>query len=310
MRPDNPVRRPVARSYDAAVPELSAGLPGIPDLPWESLSHCQVLAQLTGAGWVPCRVGDWAVALRSPEGHVAARVCPFDPAYWAFVDLCRECAGNRWLPRIELADNLEGGGSVVFLEYVAPVDQPVVKDFAEQWQARDRDPEFAEISRAAQRIHVEHQKSTPWWGRCDLDDAHIHSAAGRPVLLDVFCMAGSDLYQAILDDVRLPSHQHQPPVALPCLRRIPSQRRQRGSPLRPPHAQQCRPHQRRLPTTDSAPQGDGPAQTRERAICRARHGWRTTGRAPKGPFRRRCFRPDHAQPGTLWRMPPRRCRGR
>jgi hypothetical protein len=47
------------------------------------------------------------VALRSPEGTVVARVCPFDPAYWAFVDLCRECAGNRWLPRIELAAGLE-----------------------------------------------------------------------------------------------------------------------------------------------------------------------------------------------------------
>ena len=201
MRPDNPVHRPVARGYDAAVPELSAGLPGIPDLPWESLSHRQVLAELTGAGWVPCGVGDWAVALRSPEVHVAVRVCPFDPAYWAFVDLCRECAGNPWLPRIDLAAGLEGGGSVVFLEFVVPVGHPVVKAFAEQWQARDRDPEFQEVSRAAQRIHAQYQKSTPWWGRCDLDDAHIYSAAGRPVLLDVYCMAGSDLYQAILDDV-------------------------------------------------------------------------------------------------------------
>jgi hypothetical protein len=34
---------------------------------------------------VPCGVGDWAVALRSPEGTVVARVCPFDPAYRAFV---------------------------------------------------------------------------------------------------------------------------------------------------------------------------------------------------------------------------------
>jgi len=79
---------------------------------------------------VPCGVGDRAVALRSPEGTVVARVCPFDPAYPAFVDLCRECAGNRWLPRIELAADLEGGGSVVFLEFVAPVDHPVVKQFA------------------------------------------------------------------------------------------------------------------------------------------------------------------------------------
>ena len=191
----------VARSYAAAVPEPSAGQLGIPDLPWASLSPRQVLAELAGAGWVPCGVGDWAVALRSPEGYVAARVCPFDPAYWAFVDLCRECAGNRWLPRIELAADLEGGGSVVFLEFVVPVGHPVVKDFAEQWQARDGDPEFQEVSRAAQRIHAQYRKLTPWWGRCDLDDEHIYSAAGLPVLLDVYCMAGSDLYNAILEDV-------------------------------------------------------------------------------------------------------------
>ena len=121
----NPVRRAMTWRYDAAVPELSAGLPGFAGLPWESLSHRQVLAELAMQGWVPCGVGDWAVALRSPEGALVARVCPFDPAYWAFVDLCRECAGNRWLPRIELAAGLEGGGSVVFLEFVAPVDHPV-----------------------------------------------------------------------------------------------------------------------------------------------------------------------------------------
>ena len=196
-----PVRRPAARRYDAAVPELSPGLPGIPDLTWESLSHRQVLAELATEGWVPCGVGDWAVALRSPEGTVVARVCPFDPAYWAFVDLCRECAGNRWLPRIELAAGLEGGGSVVFLEFLAPVGHPVVKQFAEQWRTRDGDAEFQEVRRAAQRIDAEYRKSTPWWGRCDLDDAHIFRAADRPVLIDIFCMDGGSLYRKILEDV-------------------------------------------------------------------------------------------------------------
>src|SRR5260370_36103096 len=108
----NPVRRPVACRYDAAVPELSAGLPRIPGLPWESLSHRQVLAELAGGGWVPCGVGDWAVALRSPEGTIVARVCPFDPAYWAFVALCRECRGNRARPGHHLASVLEVAGSV------------------------------------------------------------------------------------------------------------------------------------------------------------------------------------------------------
>jgi len=180
------------------VPELGAGLP---HLRWESLSHRQVLAGLAMRGWVPCGIGDWAVALRSPDGSLAARVCPFDPAYWAFVDLCRACAGNRWLPAIELASDLEGGGSVVFLEYVAPVDHPVVKDFAEQWRARADDAEFQQVRQAAEAIDAEYRASTPWWGRCDLDDEHIYRAADRPVLLDVYCMAGADLYDAILEDV-------------------------------------------------------------------------------------------------------------
>ena len=38
-------------------------------------------------------------------------------------------------------------------------------------------------------------------GGSDLDDAHIFRAANWPVLLDVFCMAGTDLYDAILEDV-------------------------------------------------------------------------------------------------------------
>lgn len=220
----NQERRPVERRYDAAVSELSAGLPGIPDLPWESLSHRQVLAELATEGWVPCGVGDWAVALRSPEGTLVARVCPFDPAYAAFVDLCRECAGNRWLPRIELAADLEGGGSVVFLEFVAPVGHPVVKQFAELWQNRAADPEFQEVSRAAQRIEAEYRTSTPWWGRCDLDDAHIYRAADRPVLLDVFCMAGTDLYNAILEDVaevhrRLPRERMRYALEIPYIAR-------------------------------------------------------------------------------------------
>ena len=40
-----------------------------------------------------------------------------------------------------------------------------------------------------------------WWGGYDLDDAHVFRAADRPVLIDVFCMAGTELYRAILEDV-------------------------------------------------------------------------------------------------------------
>jgi hypothetical protein len=174
----------------------------IPDLPWELLSHREVLAELAVRGWVPCGVGDWAVALRSQEGTVVARVCPFDPAYSAFVDLCRECVGNRWLPRVELATGLEGGGSVVFLEFVAPVDHAVAGQVAEQWRSGAGDAEFEEVRRAARMIDAGYRKSTPWWDGFDLNEAHVRRAAdGRLVLIDVFCMDGASLYAMILEDV-------------------------------------------------------------------------------------------------------------
>ena len=112
--------------------------------PVESLSHRYVLAELATEGWVPCGGGRPGGGAAVPGRTVVAGVCPFDPAYRAFVDLCRECAGNRWLPRIELAVGLEGGGSVVVLEFVAPVDHPVHGKFAEQRRARAGDAEFQE----------------------------------------------------------------------------------------------------------------------------------------------------------------------
>ena len=58
------------------------------------------------------------------------------------------------------------------------------------------------MRRAAQVIDAGYRKSTPWWGRCDLNEAHIRRAAdGRLVLIDVFCMDGASLYREILEDV-------------------------------------------------------------------------------------------------------------
>ena len=201
-------------------------MPELPGLPWQSLSHRQVLAGLVARDWVPIGAGDWALALRSPDGDLVARVCPFDPAYWAFVDLCRECAGNPWLPRIELASRLEGGGSVVFLEYVTAVGHPLSERVAERWRARAEDAEYGELCRTARRIDAAYRESTPWWGRCDLDATHhlYWSAHDHPVLIDIYCLAGSDLYGAILDDVaavhrRIPREQMRYALDIPYIAR-------------------------------------------------------------------------------------------
>jgi len=218
----------MACGYGAAVarPELpSADRPRIPGLPWERLSHRQVLGVLVNAGWVLSGAGDWAVALRSPEGTLIARVCPFDPAYRAFVDLCRQCAGNRWLPGIELAADLDGGGSVVFLEFAAPARQVLARQVAAQWRAGAGDAELAEVRRAASVIDAQYRKSTPWWDGLDLNEAHIRKAAdGRLVLIDIFCMDGAALYSKILEDVtevhrRIPRERMRYALEIPYIAR-------------------------------------------------------------------------------------------
>ena len=215
--------------------EVADRAPGRPVLPplssadWGSLSHRQVMAELIGWGWVPCGVGDWAVALRSPEGALVARVCPFDPAYAAFVDLCTRSAGNPWLPRIELAADLEGGGSVAVLEYLAEAEPEDATRIAGQWQAGDPvDAEFADVRRSAHEVDKEYRASTPWWDGIDLNRAHVRRAAdGRLVLIDIFCMDGAALYGQILEDVaevhrRIPRDQMRYALEIPYIARAAS----------------------------------------------------------------------------------------
>jgi hypothetical protein len=185
-----------ARRYVAEVPELSAGSPAIPGLPWESLSHRQVLAELATQGWVPCgggRLGGGAAVTGGSPRRASVPVRPGLLGLRGPVPRVRrqpvaaeDRAGRG--PRRRRFGRLPG--------IRRPVDHPVVKHFAEQWRARAEDADFQEVRRAAQMIDAEYRKSTPWWGRCDLDDDHIFRAAdGRPVLIDVFCMAGTELYR-------------------------------------------------------------------------------------------------------------------
>ncbi|NUR59576.1 MAG: hypothetical protein HOV87_13050 [Catenulispora sp.] len=174
----------------------------IPALPWADLSHRRVLAELIEAGWVPAGVGDWATGLRSPDGALVARVCPFDPAYAAFVDLCRACPGNPWLPKIELAADLEGGGSVVFLEYAAPTDPAVAAQVADRFRTGADEDALDAVRDAARTIDARYRSTTPWWDGFDLNQAHVRRALdGRLVFIDVFCMDGAALYGTILRDL-------------------------------------------------------------------------------------------------------------
>jgi hypothetical protein len=173
---------------------------------WESLSYREAMARLIEWGWTPCGIGDWAVALRSPSGEFAARVCPFDPAYTEFLELCRRCAGNPYLPRVEVALDLDGGASLTVMEFLAPVTADVAGQVKQRWQdgagAPEPDRDFDALRRAAIALDAECRDRVPWWERVDLNEGNVRRAIdGRLVLTDIFCIEGAALYGQIRKDV-------------------------------------------------------------------------------------------------------------
>ncbi|MBB3728069.1 hypothetical protein [Nonomuraea dietziae] len=174
--------------------------------PWPSMNHREVTAELVLEGWVPCGLGDWAMALRSPDGSMAARVCPFDPAYAAFTELCRRLPDNPYLPRVVLDTPLEGGGTLAVLEFLAPLEQARAEEVARQWREGGGEAALAEVRRAAAEVDAECRATVPWWDGVDLNPGNVRRALdGRIVLIDVFCMDGAALYAQILEDAAVVS---------------------------------------------------------------------------------------------------------
>lgn len=171
------------------------------DRSWGTRSHRETLAELVLLGWTPCGVGDWAVALRSPSGSLAARICPFDPAYSAFVELCRRCAGSRYLPHIDLTSALDGGGSLTVLEFLAPAPEVVAGQLIRQWKQDDGDAELSFVKATALAVDEEYRARLPWWDGIDLNQGNVRqSVDGRLILVDLFSMDGAALYGQILQD--------------------------------------------------------------------------------------------------------------
>jgi hypothetical protein len=175
---------------------------------WAGRSYREALADLLGLGWLPCGVGDWAVALRSPGGLQAARVCPFDPAYEGFLELCRRCSGNRYLPRVELEVALAGSGSVTVLEFLTAAPDTAATTLVRQWEEDRGDAELAAVKSTALAIDGECRARVPWWDGIDMNPGNIRlSAAGGLRLIDIFCMDGAALYGQVRKDAAVVRHR-------------------------------------------------------------------------------------------------------
>ena len=131
-------------------------------------------------------------------------MCPFDPAYAAFLELCRRQPDNPYLPRVAFDTPLDGGGTLSVLEYLTTLEPERATELAGQWREGSGDQALAEVRRAAVAVDDEFRARTPWWDGIDLNPGNVRQALdGRIAVIDVFCMDGASVYAQILEDARV-----------------------------------------------------------------------------------------------------------
>lgn len=179
------------------------------------LNHREAAGWLLADGWNVCGVGDWATVWRSPDGELAARVSPFEPAYEVFVRLCRALAGKPLLPRIELDSPLEGGGRLTVMEFLAPADGGRAAEVWKRWDTADADDPVAAVRTEAERLNAEAAEAIPYWGGLDRNPSNVMATpAGELRLVDLFYADGLEIYAELLKDpaevlARFPAEQRR-----------------------------------------------------------------------------------------------------
>ena len=161
--------------------------------PGRQADHRDAEQALRAAGWTPCGAGDWAIALRSPDGTAAARISPFDPTGPYSAALYREAAHTRQVPVLFAHRRLTGGGDLQVLEWLQPVPEDEAVAFHRAIAVRA--PHVAELVDVVRRVHDRARRELPWCGPLDHNPANVMRAAdGRLVVADLFYADGPDLY--------------------------------------------------------------------------------------------------------------------
>ncbi len=163
-------------------------------MPWTD-----VVSALQTHGWTPCGTGDWATALRSPSGALAARISPFDPAGPYSAMLYREAAHTRQVPALVEHRVLSGGADLTVMEYLSPVAE--AEGAAFQQSIARRDPAVAALADHIEAVHTRGAREQPWWGPLDDNPANVmRGADGRLVVADLFYADGPSLYATVRSD--------------------------------------------------------------------------------------------------------------
>ncbi|ROS78082.1 hypothetical protein EDF24_0852 [Curtobacterium sp. PhB130] len=168
------------------------------DLP-AGATHVDADRLLRDAGWTRCGTGDWAWALRSPDGRSVARISPFDPAAPYSAALYRSAATTGQVPLLLGHRVLEGGGDLTLMEHLEPVREAEAAAFHRSIAARM--PDVAALAAHIAAVHARGAVEQPWWGPLDDNPANVmRGRDGRLVVTDLFYADGPDLYRTVLDD--------------------------------------------------------------------------------------------------------------
>lgn len=168
-------------------------------IPVGQFDHRDVKQALLDAGWTPCGAGDWAIALRSPDGMAAARISPFDPTGPYTAALYRQAAHTRQVPELFAHRRLVGGGDLQVMEWLRPVAEDEAAAFHRAIAMRS--PEVADLVDIVRRIHEQARQELPWCGPLDHNPTNVMRAAdGRLVVADLFYADGPNLYATAATD--------------------------------------------------------------------------------------------------------------
>jgi hypothetical protein len=151
------------------------------------------------AGWTTGGAGDWAIALRSPDGTQAARISPFDPTGPYSAALYREAAHTRQVPVLFAHRRLTGGGDLQVMDWLRPVPEDEAVAFHRAIATRA--PKVAELVEVVERVHEQARRELPWCGPLDHNPTNVMRAAdGRLVVMDLFYADGPNLYATAAAD--------------------------------------------------------------------------------------------------------------
>ena len=189
-----------------------------------SAAYREVEQLLRGAGWTDCGAGDWAFALASPDGALAARISPFDPVGPYTARLYERAAGTGLVPRMLLHHRLAGGADLLVMEQLLSVGESDAHAFLAAFSRAEG--ELGALASVVQAIHAEARRELYWCGPLDTNPSNIMrrpAGAGprtRAVLTDPFYADGPNLYAMAEEDpdrfvTTLPAHERQHLTEIP-----------------------------------------------------------------------------------------------